>query len=113
MGVASELFLPGRVRTVQHDPALDALGEYQVTVTSVNHKQDEEQSAYEERARRVGGYRREEIEATLNSQEWEADTSFEGRQELLKSALDRASRRAARDTRSRTLSPDNPFAGTP
>jgi len=92
--------LPTSVRKVKtNDGVLNALGQYEVTIGGFARKVGESQKDYKARAQQSGERRRQEIQATLDSQEWADDTSFEGRQQLLKDALNRASRETARTNR--------------
>lgn len=107
------LFSPmGRQDQPTTDPVLNAIGDYHLALASIPRKEGESEEDYIARAHATGQRRREEIQATLDSQEWADDTTTEGRQQLLKDALHRAELRTARATRQagRSYSRQNPFA---
>lgn len=111
-GVFNLLSPMGRQDQPTTDPVFNALGDYHVAIASIPRKEGESEEDYVTRAHATGQRRREEIQATLDSQNWQDDTTEEGRQQLLKDALHRAELRTARATRQagRSYSGQNPFA---
>lgn len=95
LGAVSQVS-PVAVTEQRTDPVLDAIGQYDVTLSGFSRKRDESMADYQARAARAGTFRRDAIESVLASPEWLADTSYEGRKELLERALRRAASAAAR-----------------